>query len=129
MWIEKGISQSYVVSKAIFSLGLFEHFLDGIHSFKDPFFGKFHFIGSEFFVDFFEESEILVGMNSGVDDLTKSFDLGLECWIMGEEGKLGMDLFEKLADCHGLDEDFSVFEYERGDGLNDMKKILHWGLT
>jgi hypothetical protein len=51
-------------------------------------------------------------MNSGVDDFTKSSDLGFMGRIMGKERKLGMYLFEKIADSHGLDEDFSVLEYE-----------------
>jgi hypothetical protein len=39
-------------------------------------------------------------MNSGVDDFTKTSHLGFDDWIMRQERKLRMDLFEKLAYGH-----------------------------
>jgi hypothetical protein len=60
-------------------------------------------------------------MNSGVNDLAKSSYLGFKDWIMGEERKLRMSLFKKLADGHGLNEYFSVLDYERGNSLNHKR--------
>lgn len=101
--IKERVSQSNVISEAKFSFAPFQKLFNCVHSSNDPLFCELNFICLKFFVDQFEQSQILIRMNSRIYYFAKSSYLGFENWIMGQKWEVRMILLKKLTNGHGLD--------------------------
>lgn len=112
------ISKGHHISKAILPLTSLKHCLKGIHASQYPILCELYLIRSELRIDLFQQSQVLVGMHAGIDELAESSYLRSFDWILGQKWMLGIDLLEIFADGHRLDDDLSIWSQKGGNGLD-----------
>jgi len=72
---EEKIIYCYLVPEIILASGILQHGFNSLHSSNNPVPGPLYFIALVIIGNFFKTSQILIRMNSRVDNLAKATDL------------------------------------------------------
>lgn len=126
--VEEAVGQRDLVPKAVFSLYLLKHSLDGVHTPMNPVFSELQSVCLELCLNLFQQAQILIGMNSSIYHLTEGSYLCLFYWVFRQEWALRVYFLEIFADGHGFDDDLTCGQQQRWDSLYE-RSITKFGLT